>query len=374
MSVTRTLVVGGTGPSGPLVVEGLLARGHDVVILHSGRHEVEFSQPVEHIHADPNFREPLVEALGAKTFDLAVCLYGRLRVVADVLRGRTERLIGVGGVFYPGWVDGRVLSRSAVEAPPPVYTKSSPRVSEDVPLEVTGSFSERAVETERLLMEWHHRGEFVATMMRYPMLYGPRQLAPVEWSVVRRVLDGRRTLLVPDGGLLLETRLFNGNAARALLGAVDHPVEAAGQAFNCGDPDPITLRDWALTIAEALDHELELVSVPFDLADQAYAYARGPWNVCHRVLDIDHARGLIGYEPIPTRVALRTTARWYAEHALERGGEEEIQLGDPFAYDAEDAFVDRLHALRDELAGGGAARSYRHPYAHPPLPAATAAD
>ena len=36
----KALVVGGTGPTGPLVVAGLIERGYDVAILHTGKHEV----------------------------------------------------------------------------------------------------------------------------------------------------------------------------------------------------------------------------------------------------------------------------------------------------------------------------------------------
>ncbi len=368
MSAPRTLVVGGTGPSGPLVVEGLLERGHEVAVLHTGRHEVEFSRDVEHIHVDPHFREPLEAALEDRTFDLSVCLYGRMRVVADVLRGRTERIMAVGGVFYPGWVDGRLLVRDGDESdvPPVEYSPSLPPVDEGVPLEVSGKFAERAVESERLLMEWHHRGEFRATMLRYPRLYGPRQLAPVEWSVVRRARDGRRRLLVPDGGLLMETRLFSENAARILLGAVDHPERSSGEIFNCGDGEALTLREWAATIAAAVGHEFELVSVPFDLAAPAYVYARYPWRIGHRILDVGKARRLLGYRPVPARVALARTARWYLEHPLGPGDGGEAQLGDPFDYRAEDAVADRLSEVAsdvEELLGGSP--SYRHPYDHP---------
>src|SRR5476649_134315 len=49
----RALVIGGTGPTGPFVVEGLHRRGFDVTILHGGQHEVEFAVPnVRHIHED----------------------------------------------------------------------------------------------------------------------------------------------------------------------------------------------------------------------------------------------------------------------------------------------------------------------------------
>ena len=46
----KALVIGGTGPSGPFTVNGLLERGYEVTVLHGGQHEVEFSQPLEHIH------------------------------------------------------------------------------------------------------------------------------------------------------------------------------------------------------------------------------------------------------------------------------------------------------------------------------------
>jgi NAD(P)-dependent dehydrogenase (short-subunit alcohol dehydrogenase family) len=43
MAGERALVIGGTGPTGPYVVEGLDHRGFDVTILHGGQHEVDFA-------------------------------------------------------------------------------------------------------------------------------------------------------------------------------------------------------------------------------------------------------------------------------------------------------------------------------------------
>ena len=37
----QVLVIGGTGPTGPHVVNGLIAAGCTVTILHTGRHEVD---------------------------------------------------------------------------------------------------------------------------------------------------------------------------------------------------------------------------------------------------------------------------------------------------------------------------------------------
>ena len=50
----RALVIGGTGPTGHFIVNGLRERGYRVAILHRGRHELpEIPDDVEHIHTDP---------------------------------------------------------------------------------------------------------------------------------------------------------------------------------------------------------------------------------------------------------------------------------------------------------------------------------
>ncbi len=99
----KALVVGGTGPTGPFIVRGLLDRGYDVAILHRGKHEIDEIPPeVEHIHTDPNFRENLDEALEGRTFDLCIASYGRLRFVAEALVGKTPRFIALGASSYKG--------------------------------------------------------------------------------------------------------------------------------------------------------------------------------------------------------------------------------------------------------------------------------
>ena len=96
----RVLLIGGTGPTGPSVVEGLLTRGYDVSIFHRGIHEVSLPKDVEHIHGDPHFLETINQALGTRTFDLAVVMYGRVRFIAEAMRGRVPRMISVGGGAY----------------------------------------------------------------------------------------------------------------------------------------------------------------------------------------------------------------------------------------------------------------------------------
>jgi len=41
----KALVIGGSGPTGPHVLAGLLERGYDVAMLHRGVHEPDGARP-----------------------------------------------------------------------------------------------------------------------------------------------------------------------------------------------------------------------------------------------------------------------------------------------------------------------------------------
>ena len=77
----------------------------------------------------------------------------------------------------------------------------------------------RIVETEDAFFDAHPDG----TLFRYPLIYGPGQLIPREWLIVRRILDGRRRVIVADGGLTLRTAGFGANVGHALALAARHP-------------------------------------------------------------------------------------------------------------------------------------------------------
>src|SRR5258708_32752584 len=106
----KALIIGGTGPSGPFLVNGLRDRGFVVTILHRGTHEIpEIGPEIEHIHADPHFRETLDPAIAGRTFDVVIATYGRIRVIAEAFAGRTPQFIGIGGVpSYRGFMDPTV--------------------------------------------------------------------------------------------------------------------------------------------------------------------------------------------------------------------------------------------------------------------------
>lgn len=356
----RALVVGGTGPTGPFIVNGLRARGYDVAIFHRGTHEVaEIPADVEHLHGDPHFRETIDAALGNRRFDLVVASYGRLRHLAEATAGRTDRFIAVGGfVTYRGFLQPSDNFPSGL--PVPIGEESALVASE-----AEQRFSWLLVRAEQAVMATHPN----ATLFRYPYVYGPYQVVPREWCIIRRLLDGRRHIVLPDGGLALITHGYAENLAHAVLLAVDQPEVSAGQIYNCGDDVQLSVAQIVEVIAATLQREVEIVNLPRELAAPARAVSLG-WHR-HALLDLSKICAHLGYrDVVPPVEALARTARWYVEHRPEPGGEVETRLGDPFDYAAEDALIERFSAFRDELLAAGEQRSgiAHHPYAHPTEP------
>lgn len=354
------LVIGGTGPTGPFIVNGLIDRGYAVTIFHGGFHEVEFKAEVEHIHDDPHFRETFERAIGRRTWDLVVFAYGRLELAADVLKGHTGRVVALGGSSAmaalprdPGW--GPMGQHVNVSEATVVLETSLER----------NKFGYRMAQAQTALMDAHAAGHYAATYIGYPYLYGPRQPGPLEWSVVRRILDGRRQLVIADGGMKLEDRMYVENAAHATLLAIDRPEVSAGRVYSVADERLYTLRQRIEAIARHMGATLELVDMPYDLALPCHVmwrHVRG-----HRIRETHRARAELGYrDVVSTDDGLGRTIEWLLANRPEPGGEAEGQLGDPFDYPREDKLIADWKAFRASLPPPDypvlpPAHIYRHP-------------
>lgn len=334
------LVIGGTGPTGPLVVNGLVERGYTVTIVHTGRHETDLIGPeVTHIHTDPFDADVTAQALGGATFELAVVMYGRLRTLAPMLSGRCGHFVSIGGVgVYHGFANPDQLFPAGLTMPQP---HDAPLVGVDEPR----TKLRRIRESEEAVFEHHPN----AIHLRYPQLYGPRQVLPREWPLVRRALDGRRVLLLPDGGLTTKSVAWVENAAHATLLATDAPDVALGNIYNVADEVLLSLAQIAEIVASELSHSWEIVSLPYEVAAPTRPLL-GSHSTTHRVLDVSPTVRDLGYrDVVPPTQAWARAARWLADNPLPYGGPLEARLGDPFDYAAEDQLVAAWRAARQQL-------------------------
>lgn len=352
------LVIGGTGPTGPYVVNGLIDRGYEVTILHSGAHEVEFKQEIEHIHADVHFRETFEAALGDRSWDLVVASYGRLKLAAEVLKGRTGRVVAMGG--------GPLASRED-----PRWGPLGPAANLD---EISGLQEEtpernklgyQMALAEQALFQAHREGHFNATQIGYPILYGPRQPGACDWSVVRRVLDKRQRFIIADGGIKIEARAFAENAAHAVLLAIDQPDKSAGQKYLVADDLLYTMRQRIEAIARIMGYEFELIDMPWDLAVPCHALWRR--TRVSQFRDTGKIRRELGYaDVVDPYSALQQSVEWLLANRAESTKEVEEQLGDPFDYAREDALIAQWENARVQIPDvdyplPARAHIYRHP-------------
>jgi nucleoside-diphosphate-sugar epimerase len=354
------LIVGGTGPTGPDVIDGMRQRGFKTAIFHSGKHEIGLPPDVEHIHGDAHFPESIAEALDGRCFDVVIAQYGRLRHLVDCLHGRTGYLVAIGGMNAPlaGKSDPRWGSLGR-----PAVVREEARILLDAPDEAN-KLGFKIAEASRRLFEARESGDFKATYIVYPTLYGPRQPGSPEWSVVRRIRDGRRRLILPDAGLRLESRGFVHNVALAPLLVVDKPTLADGKTYVVADRDLFTVRQRVECIAHLMGAELEIIDMPFELATPAHPLYRLGGD--HRAGLADQIRSELGYtDKYDAATALRLTVDWLLS-AADAITEIERQLADPFDY----AFEDELAAWwqktkRRAPQPRNRGYSYSHTYRHP---------
>jgi len=152
----------------------LLQRGYQVSVLNRGVHPAEFPSEVERIYADPHWRENLTDALEGKSYDLVMALYGRLRLIAEVMKGRhPSSLCRWSSGNVQGWMTVTNENPFGIMEESPVpWVKTifwpGPRVDR---------FSEQVRLSEDVVMQAHSNGYYNATHFRYPIVYGPRSIA-----------------------------------------------------------------------------------------------------------------------------------------------------------------------------------------------------
>jgi nucleoside-diphosphate-sugar epimerase len=362
----KTLVVGGTGPTGVFLVKGLVDRGYQVTIFHRGTHELdEIPRDVKHIHGDPHFLESIVNAVRGRTYDLVIASYGRIRLLVQAMKGKTQRFIAISGMpVYRGYFDPHHNSPFGLPVPIP----EDAAVIDDANLQ---RFSYLIAETEKTVMAAHLRGDFDITCFRYPQLYGPYQVNPFEWLIIRRILDRRPHIILPDGGLTLETRGYAENVAHGVLLAVDHPTVSRGKIYNLGDERQLTLRQWVETISSIMGYSWEIVSMPEIMAKPARTLLPFQGPTSHRLMSTRKIQDQLGYrDQVPVEEAFRRTVEWLLKRRPLPGGEEESRLQDPFEYETEDKLITLYKNCIKEIEReiSFSLEDVHHPYAHPKEP------
>jgi nucleoside-diphosphate-sugar epimerase len=283
------------------------------------------------------------EDLSPLNFDLVVSSYGRLRYIAKTMAGRTGRFIGItGGGTYVGFRFRSHFPKGLFVPIPedsPVYVERNPEEHHGFMI----------AESERELMAAHQRGDFQVTILRYPAVYGPRQLQPRLWPIIKRIMDRRPFIIVPGNGLRLNHPSYADNVAQATLLAVDCP-QAVGQIYNVGDERYPTLLEVIDLAAKQMGHQWEIIEINHPWAKaMAKGYAGFSF---HTIFDIHKIRSELGYRDLvqPAEGVERTVTWLLENHKSAIDPRTAELLADGYDYALEDRFVGEYRKHMESLS------------------------
>ncbi len=309
----RVLIAGATEFFAPFIADALAAGRHEVGVL--GETEFDFGEGIGRVGAGGTLAEAVATWRPESVVDMTPCGPARAREVLSACAGKVARTVH--------------LSSAAVYGPNPVCPIGEETAlvrSEAAPPEVAAQ-----VEADRAVLAAIEEGA-PAVILRMPHLYGPRDPRSAEWFFTRRVLDERKRVAAPDGGLHICHRGFVQNMARGVVQALMAP-KAAGQVYNLGEEKLYRLGQLARAVANALDYQWDIYSVPGHLWRAPYDHTS--------FYDLRKARAQLRYRDLMIpRDGLELTIGWLCQSPPKEWSWPGIE--DPFDYAREDALIEEF--------------------------------
>jgi UDP-glucose 4-epimerase len=304
--VTRALVTGGAGFVGSHLIERLLARGDEVMVLDdlsTGRRdnlaglESEF---VEGSVLDATVVSELVDNCDV-VYHLAAAV-GVHYVMQHPLASLETNIRGTENVLQAcATQHRRVLIASTSE----VYGKNTKDALGEDDDRLLGSarmsrwfYAAAKSIDEAFALAYHQERGLQAIVVRLFNTVGPRQTGRYGMVVprfVRWALQGEPLRVYGDGQ---QTRCFTNvsDVVSALVLLMDSP-SAAGEIFNIGQPDEIRIIDLAARVIALAESRSEVKLVPYDDEEAYGERAQGYEDMRRRVPDVSKLQQYTGFRP-----------------------------------------------------------------------------
>ena len=306
----KTLVTGGGGFIGSHLVEYLLQRGDDVVVLDNfstGKRSNLAGMPVQLIEGDiRNFSCVLEAVQGVDTVFHQAALCSVARSVEDPISANAVNVSGTLNVFEACRRAG--VRRVVYASSSSVYGESEtlPKHEAMAPAPLS-PYAVCKLTTEYYgEMYWRLFGlETVA--LRYFNVFGPRQDPASEYAAVIpkfiERIQGKTPIQIFGDGCQTRDFTYVSNVVQANMAAASSP-RAPGQAFNVACGYRWSLLDLVDRIQQALDQTAEV-----EFKD------RRAGDIQHSLASISKAQELLGYLPsVDFEEGIRRTVDWFAHH------------------------------------------------------------
>jgi nucleoside-diphosphate-sugar epimerase len=304
--MARVLVIGGTLFIGRALVDQLLERGDEVVIMHRGQ-STPYGARVGEIRCDRNDIDAVSAALNGKQFDV---VYDN---VFDWTRGTSAAQVCAAATAAAKGLRRYVFTSSVAVYPPGGdYSEDAELVPSDYP----NSYGAKKADSERALFALGREQGIPVSTLRPAFIYGAHNPFDRESFFWDRLMEGR-PILIPGDGLSTMQFVHSQDVARASIRASETDI-AIGHAYNLANYPAITQVDFVRLLARVAGKRADLVHVPREQLVQLGGGLTAPPLYFGAYLDVppitaraDRVHAELGLELTSLENGFRETFQWY---------------------------------------------------------------
>ena len=301
----EVLVLGGSNFIGYHVVSEAVRRGHQVTTLSRGLTRTDLPPHVERLYCDREDIDALKKTIGRRGFD---AVFDTSAITVQLLHPSVNLLEGRVGHYI--FTSTTAVYASSEELP----------IDEEFPLDYGTKiqYARDKLACEELLREWGRKRDFPFTLLRSPMVFGPRNTHLERETQIMARLRANVPIYIPGNGLCLLHHVYVEDLAVAHAISLDHK-ESIGEAYNIAGPTIVTLYGYVSTIAKVLEIDPNFSFMPEALVgdmDRPW-YFPFDWKRSS-IYSIEKARFRLGYQPrFPLADGMRKTYQWYLHENLD---------------------------------------------------------
>ncbi|HEY1529082.1 MAG TPA: NAD-dependent epimerase/dehydratase family protein [Candidatus Angelobacter sp.] len=362
------LITGGAGFVGSHLADAVLAAGHNVRILDNLTDQVHhngipgyLSEDAEFLHGDVRDSSAIRRALagtdvvfhmaaavgvGQSMYEIERYMGSNTQGTAVLLqqlldrKSRVEKLVLASSMSIYG--EGKYLCAQCGGVAPQLRTVQQLRIrqwepncpacgealtpiptDESKPLQCSSIYALSKKDQEEMCLLFGRTYGLPVVALRYFNIYGTRQALSNPYTGVAaifasRFMNDNPPLIFEDGGQLRDFVSVQDVIGANLLAMVSS--QADGMALNIGSGEPISIREVAAELAQAMDSEIE--------AELTQKYRAG--DVRHCFADISAARKFLGYAPqLHFADGLKDLVQWLrSQQPQDRAAEAVAQLSE----------------------------------------------